>query len=107
MARKAFSALFFDRYPRCPAALRRYGRLHAKDGGAKRGYGLRYDAAIIGAGAEGLAAAILLGRAGLSVIVIERGRGAGGRLVMREFHPGFRASPFVDDIVEIPPQLFR
>jgi phytoene dehydrogenase-like protein len=67
---------------------------------------LRYDAAIIGAGAEGLAAAVLLGRAGLSVIVIERGSGAGGRLLMREFHPGFRASPFVDDIVEIPPRLF-
>ena len=67
---------------------------------------MRYDAAIIGAGAEGLAAAVLLGRAGLSVIVIERGSGAGGRLAMREFHPGFRASPFVDDIVEIPSRLF-
>jgi phytoene dehydrogenase-like protein len=67
---------------------------------------LRYDAAIIGAGAEGLAAAILLRRAGLSVIVIERGSHAGGRLVAREFHPGFRASPFVDDIAEIPPSLF-
>jgi phytoene dehydrogenase-like protein len=66
---------------------------------------LRYDAAIIGAGAEGLAAAVLLGRAGLSVIVIERGSAAGGRLAMREFHPGFRASPFVDDIVEIPSRL--
>ena len=67
---------------------------------------MRYDAAIIGAGAEGLAAAILLGRAGLSVIVIERASRAGGRLVTREFHPGFRASPFVDDILEIPPALF-
>ncbi|HTW36833.1 MAG TPA: FAD-dependent oxidoreductase [Rhizomicrobium sp.] len=67
---------------------------------------MRYDAAIIGAGAEGLAAAILLGRAGLRVLVIERGSHAGGRLVTREFHPGFRASPFVDDIAEIPPRLF-
>ncbi len=106
MARKAVSALFFARYPRAPAALRRHGRLHVLDGGAKRGYGLRYDAAIIGAGAEGLAAAILLARAGLSVRVIERGSNAGGRLAMREFHPGFRASPFVDDVAEIPPQLF-
>jgi phytoene dehydrogenase-like protein len=106
MARKAVSALFFDRYPWCPAALRRRRRLHAKVGGAKRGYELRYDAAIIGAGAEGLAAGILLARAGLSVRVIERGSNAGGRLAMREFHPGFRASPFVDDIAEIPPRLF-
>jgi len=68
--------------------------------------GLRYDAAIIGAGAEGLAAAILLRKAGLSVIVIERGAHAGGRLVMREFHSGFRASPFVDAVTEIPPKLF-
>lgn len=67
---------------------------------------MRYDAAIIGAGAEGLAAAILLRKAGLGVIVIERGSHAGGRLAMREFHPGFRASPFVDSIAEIPPKLF-
>ena len=66
---------------------------------------MRYDAAIIGAGAEGLAAATILGQAGLSVIVIERGSQAGGRYSTREFHPGFRASPFVDDIAGIPPAL--
>ena len=68
---------------------------------------MRYDAAIIGAGAEGLAAAAMLGRAGLRVIVIERASHAGGRLRSHEFHPGFRASPFVDDIAGIPASLFH
>jgi len=67
---------------------------------------LRYDAAIIGAGAEGLAAATLLGQAGLRVIVIERGARAGGRCLTREFHPGYRASPYVDDVAEIPAELY-
>jgi phytoene dehydrogenase-like protein len=67
---------------------------------------LRYDAAIIGAGAEGLAAATILARSGLSVIVIERGAAAGGRYATREFHPGYRASPFADDIAQIPAALF-
>jgi len=67
---------------------------------------LRYDAAIIGAGAEGLAAAVILARAGLRAIVIERGERAGGRFLTREFHPGFRASPFADDAAEIPAELY-
>jgi phytoene dehydrogenase-like protein len=67
---------------------------------------LRYDAAIIGAGAEGLAAATLLGQAGLHVIVIERTERAGGRCLTSEFHPGYRASPFTDDIAEIPAELY-
>lgn len=67
---------------------------------------LRYDAAIIGAGGDGLAAAIVLARAGLKTIVIERGTVPGGRLVTREFHPGFRASPFLDEVAPLPPPLF-
>ncbi|HUO92921.1 MAG TPA: FAD-dependent oxidoreductase [Rhizomicrobium sp.] len=67
---------------------------------------MRYDAAIIGAGAEGLAAATVLGQAGLRVVVIERGERAGGRLLAREFHPGFRCSPFVDGAAAIPASLF-
>ena len=55
---------------------------------------MRYDAAIIGAGANGLAAAATLARAGLKVIVLERATRVGGRAATREFHPGFRASPF-------------
>ncbi len=68
---------------------------------------VRYDAAIIGAGGEGLAAAIVLADAGLSVVVVERAAAPGGRFVTREFHPGFRASPFCDSPAPIPPALFH
>jgi phytoene dehydrogenase-like protein len=63
---------------------------------------LRYDAAIIGAGANGLTAAAVLARAGLKVVVIERGQCAGGRLITDMFHPGFSASAFADRVTEIP-----
>ncbi len=66
----------------------------------------RFDAAIVGAGADGLAAAALLAGAGLRVIVLERGSHPGGRLVTREFHPGFFASPFADDVAPVPDELF-
>lgn len=68
---------------------------------------MRYDAAIIGAGADGLAAAILLARANLSVIVVERGAAPGGRCVTRAFAPGYSASPFLDDVPAIPGALAR
>lgn len=68
---------------------------------------MRYDACVIGAGAEGLAAAATLAQHGLSVIVAERETRAGGRLMLREFHPGFRAPPFADAIAPVPPELFR
>lgn len=66
---------------------------------------MRYDVAIIGAGADGLAAAALLARAKLSMIVIERNERGGGRAATREFHPGFRASPFADGLPPIPESL--
>jgi phytoene dehydrogenase-like protein len=66
----------------------------------------RYDAAIIGAGADGLAAAILLARAGLRTIVLERHAATGGRLTTRAFHPGFLASPYVSELAPIPDALF-
>ncbi|HVU21919.1 MAG TPA: NAD(P)/FAD-dependent oxidoreductase [Rhizomicrobium sp.] len=68
---------------------------------------MRYDAAIIGAGANGLAAAATLGRAGLKVIVLDRATVCGGRAATREFHPGFRASPFTDEIAPVPGAIFR
>jgi phytoene dehydrogenase-like protein len=65
---------------------------------------LRYDVAIIGAGADGLAAASLLARTGLRVIVLERHAEPGGRLVTRQFHPGYYASSFT--AAPIPDSLF-
>jgi phytoene dehydrogenase-like protein len=68
---------------------------------------VRYDAAIIGAGANGLAAAAALARAGLRTIVLERSERCGGRCTTREFHPGFRASPFCDEIAPVPTEIFH
>jgi phytoene dehydrogenase-like protein len=66
---------------------------------------VRYDAAIIGAGANGLTAAATLANAGLKVVVLERGTSAGGRLAALEFHPGHFASPYTDAVTEIPPAI--
>lgn len=66
---------------------------------------VRYDAAIIGAGADGLAAATILARAGLSVALVERAAEPGGRCVTRQFHPGFFASPFCDSVPALPPAI--
>jgi phytoene dehydrogenase-like protein len=91
---------------RCAVTTRRRRWRRAGDNApAKVRTSLRYDVAIIGAGADGLAAAALLGRAGLRTVVIERNERCGGRAVTREFHPGFRASPFVDELAPIPAQL--
>ncbi len=67
---------------------------------------MRYDACIIGAGAEGLAAAATLAGRGLKVVVVERDARCGGRCTTREFHPGFRASPFADELPAIPADIF-
>jgi phytoene dehydrogenase-like protein len=68
---------------------------------------VRYDAAIIGAGTNGLAAAAALAGAGLKTIVIERTGASGGRAATREFHPGFFASPFCDEMAPVPAEIFR
>ncbi len=67
---------------------------------------MRYDAAIIGAGADGLAAAATLAGRGLKTIVLERNEKPGGRCTTREFHPGFRAAPFCDELAPIPAKIF-
>lgn len=51
-----------------------------------------YDAVIVGAGHNGLTAASYLGRAGLSVLVLERRAIVGGCCVTEEIDPGCRAS---------------
>jgi phytoene dehydrogenase-like protein len=66
-----------------------------------------YDVAIIGAGPEGLIAAQTLASANLKVLVLEKAAIAGGRAATREFHPGFRASPYADELPAIPDFLFR
>lgn len=63
------------------------------------------DVAIIGGGGDGLTAAALLARKGLRVVVVERNTRPGGRLTTREFHPGFRASPFQDEVAPVPEEL--
>ena len=68
---------------------------------------MRYDAAIIGAGADGLTAAATLAKAGLKVVVLERGARAGGRLSTLEFHPGHFASPYADAVPEVPLAIAR
>ena len=53
---------------------------------------MRYDAIIIGGGHNGLTAAAYLGRAGRSVLVLERRPVLGGAAVTEELIPGFRFS---------------
>ena len=67
----------------------------------------RYDAVIIGAGADGLIAAHQLASAGLKVLVVERQKTAGGCAQTREFHSGFMASPYADELAPIPAKIFR
>lgn len=66
---------------------------------------MRYDVCVIGASTDGLAAAATAALAGLKTIVVERANEPGGRAVTREFHPGFRASPFMDELAPIPREI--
>jgi phytoene dehydrogenase-like protein len=67
----------------------------------------RYDAIVVGAGANGLATATLLARKNRKVLVVERRDVAGGTNATEEFHAGFRANACRDDVGWVPDTLVR
>jgi phytoene dehydrogenase-like protein len=67
----------------------------------------RFDAIVIGAGANGLVAATVLARSGLEVALLERAEVPGGQGRAVEFAPGFRAAPLGLDPGWVPPSVAR
>ena len=66
-----------------------------------------YDVIVIGAGANGLAAATRLAQAGRRVLLLERADALGGQGAVLEFAPGFRAAPLGIDPGWVPPAVAR
>ena len=67
----------------------------------------RFDAIVIGAGVNGLTAAILLAKLGKRVLVVERADAPGGMHRTREFAPGFRTAPLAPDAGWLAPAVLR
>jgi phytoene dehydrogenase-like protein len=65
----------------------------------------RFDAAVIGAGHNGLVTATYLARAGLRVIVLEASEQPGGAAITREFAPGFRTSAVAHILHALHPRI--
>ncbi|MGH7618447.1 MAG: phytoene desaturase family protein [Gemmatimonadaceae bacterium] len=63
-----------------------------------------FDAVVIGAGANGLTAALAFARAGRRVLVVDASDGVGGQARTIEFAPGFRA-PLNADTGWLPPSV--
>ena len=66
-----------------------------------------YDAAIIGAGHNGLVTAAYLAKAGLKVIVLEANDRPGGGAATREFAPGFKVSAVAHLLHALHPRVVR
>lgn len=64
-----------------------------------------FDCVVLGAGANGLAAATALARKGRQVLVVERSPSASGRAAPWEFAPGYHVSPLALDCGWIPPAV--
>ncbi len=62
---------------------------------------------IVGAGHNGLVAAVRLAKAGLAPLVVERRPIAGGMAVTEEIHPGFRCSSVFSTMGALAPALSR
>ena len=76
-------------------------------GSADSGMSHAFDAIVIGAGLNGLVASAALGRAGLRVLLLERGPATGGEARAMQFAEGYRASPLSLDSGWLPPVVSR
>ena len=63
---------------------------------------MAYDVLVVGAGPNGLAAAVRLAKAGRKVLVVERSAAPGGLSALREFHPGYRVPGLLHDEALVP-----